>query len=182
MKKAFTLMEVNLAIMIMAGGILSVLGLYGLGYRENRQGREDVIATACADAFLSPLVMALSATNITWDAFNGIQSSPGDGGWGEYVTESTGLVESDPTDKARTAWGKVMTGEIAGKAGVSTSWPSVPSGMKVGLVVMHDEDSAVVRLSFRATRNAAELLAQPLFYQEVRFQGETDLKTETSSN
>ena len=41
---AFTLIEVNLAMLIMAGGILSVVGLYALGFRENRQGREDVAA------------------------------------------------------------------------------------------------------------------------------------------
>ena len=53
MKRAFTLMEVNLAIMIMAGGILSILGLYSLGYRENSQSREDVAATAKAPVAVS---------------------------------------------------------------------------------------------------------------------------------
>ena len=42
MKKAFTLMEVNLAILVMAGGILSIVGLYSLGFRENKQSGEDV--------------------------------------------------------------------------------------------------------------------------------------------
>ena len=45
------------------------------------------------------------------------------------------------------------------------------TGMRCGLVVQHDEDSAVVRISFRATRHPGELLAMPLFYTEVRFQG-----------
>ena len=69
MRKAFTLMEVNLAIMIMAGGILSVLGLYSLGYRENRQSREDVAAAAYADSVISPLVMALSDPKVKWSKF-----------------------------------------------------------------------------------------------------------------
>ena len=32
-------MEVNLAILVMAGGILSIVGLYSLGFRESRQIR-----------------------------------------------------------------------------------------------------------------------------------------------
>ena len=35
--RAFTLMEVNLAILVMAGCVLSVVTLYSLGFRENRQ-------------------------------------------------------------------------------------------------------------------------------------------------
>ena len=49
-KKAFTLIEVNIAMFVMAGGILSVIGLYSLGYRESRQSREDVASAAYADA------------------------------------------------------------------------------------------------------------------------------------
>ena len=64
LRKAFTLMEVNLAILIMAGGVLSVVSLFAFGYRENRQSREDVASAAYADAVMSPLVMACSATNL----------------------------------------------------------------------------------------------------------------------
>ena len=49
-RSGFTLVEVNLAIFIMAVGVLSMCALYGLGYRENRQSEEDVYATASADA------------------------------------------------------------------------------------------------------------------------------------
>ncbi len=172
MKKAFTLLEVNLAIMIMAGGILSILALYGLGQRENRQSREDVAAAAYADAVMSPLVMALSATNITWETFNSIKDSPSSNGWGDYVNRSTGLVSSDPTAKAKAVFNDVM-GKVGSKA-KAPGWPTVSSGgMKPGLVVMHDENSAVVRIAFRAARNSAELLAMPLFYTEVRYQGPT---------
>ena len=62
----FTLVEVCLAIAVMAVGVLSMCGLYTLGYRENRQSVEDVASVAYADAYLSPLVQGLSATNMTW--------------------------------------------------------------------------------------------------------------------
>ncbi len=168
MKKAFTLMEVNLAILIMAGGVLSVLGLYSLGFRENRQSAEDVASAAYADAVLSPLVTALSATNIAWTAFRGIPNAPANG-WGDYF-DSDGVVTENPEGRARSVYSSVM-GKL-GASGVDAAWPSAASGgLKGGLVVLHDEDSAVVRLAFRATKLTGMLLAAPIYYTEVRFQG-----------
>jgi len=43
--------------------------------------------------------------------------------------------------------------------------------LKAGLVILHDQNSPVVRIAFRATRNVSELLSMPLFYTEVMFQG-----------
>jgi len=171
MKKAFTLMEVNLAILIMAGGILSILGLYSLGYRENSQSREDVASAAYADAVMSPLVMALSATNVKWSAFRNIPNQPSSDGWGDYLNRSTGIVTGDPEGKAKAAFSAVM-GRL-GAASSGLKWPpsAASGGLRAGLVIMHDEDSALVRIAFRATKHPAELLAMPLYYTEVRFQG-----------
>ncbi|MCR5413894.1 MAG: hypothetical protein K6F50_04115 [Kiritimatiellae bacterium] len=177
MKKAFTLLEVNLAILIMAGGVLSVIALYGLGQAENRQSREDVAAAAYADAVLSPLVMALSSTNLDWQTFNSVETSPSALGWGAYISQSSGLVEQDPTGRAKSVYSSVMN-KVGSKAGVNTAWPSVGTNLKPGLVVIHDEDSGVVRIAFRATDQPTQLMAMPIFYTEVRFQG----KTETAAN
>ena len=68
MRRGFTLMEVNLAILVMAGGILAMVSLYSFGYRENRQSREDVGGAALADAVLSPMIMAASASAIFMSA------------------------------------------------------------------------------------------------------------------
>ena len=54
MKKAFTLIEVNLAIMVMAVGVLGIISLYAFGFREERQSREDVASAAYADAVMAP--------------------------------------------------------------------------------------------------------------------------------
>lgn len=178
LRKAFTLMEVNLAILIMAGGVLSVVSLFALGYRENRQSREDVASAAYADAVMSPLIMACSATNLKWSVFRKQWSLPGDAGWGDYLNQSTGQVESNPDAKARSAFATVlgkMGSAAKGSLDVSGGWPSTAAaGMKAGLIVSHDEDSAVVKIGFRATRNASELLAMPMYYTEVRFQGLPD--------
>jgi Tfp pilus assembly protein PilV len=81
MKKAFTLVEVNLAIMVMAVGVLGIISLYAFGFREERQSREDVASAAYADAVMGPLVTALTATNVKWSVFRRIPDSPGDQGW-----------------------------------------------------------------------------------------------------
>ena len=52
------------------------------------------------------------------------------------------------------------------------------SGMSCGLVVMHDTDSPIVRIAFRATKQPGTLLSMPLFYTEARFQG---VLTDTAS-
>ena len=45
-KSGFSLMEVNLAVFIMATGVLAMVSLYPLAYRENSQSVEDVKAAA----------------------------------------------------------------------------------------------------------------------------------------
>ena len=174
MKRGFTLIEVNLAMLIMAGGILSIVGLYAFGYRENRQGREDVAASALADAVVSPLVMAISATNLQWSVFKREFYFPGEKGWGEYFN-GDGIVATDPENMAETAYGNVKS-----QLGVSDEfWREFPSAVRddsnlsCGLVILHPANSATVSIGFRATRKdkPGTLLASPLFFTEVRFQG-----------
>ena len=178
MKRAFTIMEVNLAILIMAGGILAMVSLYSLGYRENRQSREDVAGAAIADAVMSPLVMACSATNLQWEVFKDMPSYPSDKGWADYFNSSTGLVDKNPQSKAEETFGSVMgyLGKVAGGTlDVDTKFPSSAvdgTGMKCGLVVMHKKGSPVVKIAFRATHQPGMLLSMPMYYTEVRFQGD----------
>ena len=65
-RAAFTLMEVNLAIFIMAVGVLAMTALYPLGFRESEQSRDDVRASVVADEVLGKLSAALSSRNIEW--------------------------------------------------------------------------------------------------------------------
>lgn len=180
MKRAFTLIEVNLAMLIMAGGILSIVGLYAFAFRENRQSREDVIATAMADVVMSPIVCALSATNVTWSSFRNIGNYPSDKGWGDYL-DSDGVVTKDPQILAQSVFTSIMgalKSDGAGGYDGSKTFPTEAlrqaTGMSCGLVVQHDRDSAVVHISFRATKLPGALLSMPLFYTEVRFQGLPD--------
>jgi len=159
MKRAFTLIEVNLAILVMAGGILSVVVLYSLGFRETRQSREDIVSAAAADAVMGPLVAALSSTELTWDKFNSIGNLP-EGGWGAFVNESTGQAKLNSDANS-----------VFSDLGVPNGLNSVPSDYKAGLVVCHNKDSGVVKIGFRASKRLDSLLSAPLYYTEVRFQG-----------
>ena len=177
MKRAFTLIEVNLAMLIMAGGILSIVGLYAFAFRENRQSREDVASAAYADAVMGPLVTALTATNVKWSVFRRLPDSPGEQGWGHYLqNRTTGKVVSDPESLAQSAYTRTISALNLGEG--------FPSGfqvtkqkagnLKAALVVMHDEDSAIVRISFRAVDKSNLLFSAPLYYTEARFQGVID--------
>ena len=171
MRKAFTLIEVNLAMLIMAGGILTVVGLYSFGFRENRQSREDVAGAALADAVMSPLIMAISNTNVNWSAFRGEFTFPSDS-WKSYL-DGNYQVSSDPTPQARSAFSGLMS-KMSGGSDIDASFPEAAlsaSGLKCALVIHHDQDSGVVSIAFRATDKTSVLMSQPLYFTEARFQG-----------
>ena len=176
MKKAFTLMEINLAILIMATGILSMISLYSLGFRQSSQSREDVAGTAFADAVISPIVMACSDTSLKWSQFRGEWHYPSKEGWGAYLDRTTGRVNVNPENLCKQAFNGVLSKmNSCGARNVQVSYPETSrNGLNGALVISHEEDSAIVKIAFRATDEAGALLAQPMYYTEVRFQGNTN--------
>lgn len=175
MRRAFTLMEINLAMLIMATGVLAVVGLYSMGFRENQQSTDDVASAAYAEAVISPLVRYFSDTNMTWDTFKNLKSKPSDAGWRDYLETKSGNnigVRSGTLGVAQSAFGSYAHAQTS-YAHAQTSWPSSAAGglKAAGLVILHDENSAVVRIGFRAAESDDKLMAAPLYYTEVRFQG-----------
>lgn len=178
LKRAFTLVEVTLAMAILGTGVLTVVGLYAFGFRESAQSREDVGATALADAVFSQLTMAITATNLKWSVFRNLPSYPSDDGWGFFINRSTGRLNGDPTPRAKSDFGAFMSTLSGGTAGGSfncdTAFPDSAlsaTGLKCGLVILHEQDSAVVRIGFRASTLVQSLLSVPMFYTEAKFQG-----------
>ena len=202
LRKAFTLMEVNLAIFIMATGVLAMVSLYSLGMRESRQSTEDVAAAGYADAVFAPLVAKLSSRNLTWRGWTSIGSNPsGEGskicdgvtqggqGWAAYVqkvgSERSGLfrVDSGCTDKAKQAFQEIAgaeedtagTGVNGGSpdSKLNIQWPAtIPDDFYYGLVATRK--GSVISLAFRASRRRDALMSQPIYYTEVHFQGRDD--------
>lgn len=180
MKRGFTLIEVTLAMMIMAGGVLAMVSLYSLGFRENTQSREDVAGAALADAVMGPLIMAASATNLQWSVYRQEFSFPNANGWEAYFNSSTGVVTEDPERRAEEVFKQAMelfsrAAEAQGELDAVTAFPSAArseSKLSCGLVVLHAKDSPIVKIAFRATPKPGLLLAMPIYYTEVRFQGD----------
>ena len=196
-KKAFTLIEVNLAIFIMAGGVLAMISLYSLGFRESRQSREDVASAALADAVLNPLVVALSSSKLKWSEWralplrtlnSGISAGDGSGssvqvlpnnGWLSYFdTKGSGAskvcyVSSDPSGVANGVYGQLVGVDKDGW-GLPGS-VTIPSGMTYALVASREsENSPVITLAVRCVRKNLRntLMSQPVFSTEVHFQGD----------
>ena len=196
-KKAFTLIEVNLAIFIMAGGVLAMISLYSLGFRESRQSREDVASAALADSVLNPLVVALSSRDLTWSQWKALPfktldsgTDAGDGsgakiqvlpdeGWLSYFgTKGSGsskmyYVDSDPAGTANGVYNKLVGAD-------KTGWNlpgsvTLPQGMTYALVASREsENSPIITLAVRCVRKSLRntLMSQPVFSTEVRFQGD----------
>lgn len=177
--KGFSLVEVCLAIAILSSGVLSMCVLYTLGYRENRQSVEDVTAAAYADAYLSPLVAGLSATNMTWTQWCKIgkdgSSRASDnavipkGGWLAYVNAIDNGADYEVKDArsiADAAFAEVLGNLPSNRRGAN---PSLPSGTSYGLVVTRH--GAVIQLAFRAARRNRTLMTQPVIVSEIHFQG-----------
>lgn len=196
-QRAFTLIEVNLAIFIMAGGVLAMISLYSLGFRESRQSREDVASAALAETVLNPLAVALSSRELKWSewrrlGFENLSSgvSAGDGrdsriqvlpakGWLAYF-ETKGLrssktyyVPNDPAGAADDVYGKLIKADKTGWNLPSS--PKLPDGMTYALVASREsENSPIITLGIRCVRKNLRntLMSQPVFSTEVHFQGD----------
>lgn len=179
LRKAFTLMEVNIAIFIMSVGVLSMVSLYSLGYREQTQGKDDVQAAAVAETYIAPLVAMLSNPKLGWTEFDRIKSSPSDG-WAGYREQSSTFgggivaprVSRSASSIAKTAFDTIRN--ACGKGDYNFNCPTADSDFPVALVVTRVDHSPVVSISFRSARRLGTLMNQPLYYTEVHFQGDPD--------
>ena len=177
-------MEVNLAIMVMATGVLGMCCLYTFGFRESRQSVEDVAGVSFATSYLAPLVQGLSATNMLWSEWCKI-GTPVDGderqryiadalapekGWGDYVTfENAGRsyrVSQSISSVADGAFRDIMSHVPSPYKG---SPPAIDSKFCYALVATRC--GAKIELAFRSTRRPDFLMAQPVTVVAVHFQG-----------
>ena len=195
-RAAFTLMEVNLAIFIMAVGVLAMTALYPLGFRESQQSRDDVRAAIVADEVLGKLTAALSSRNIEWQDWrsaieNAVSKSNQGGagnGWLSYFTkhrQDTFVVQdrASVNGHARQVFNALT--RVASGATKAPSW-NPDSKYAHGLVVQWgkriiaggpgvstaQDDYSRVSISFRLARRSGALMTAPIYYTEVHFQGD----------
>ncbi len=191
-RRGFTLMEVNLAVFIMAVAVLGMVALYPLGFKESRHARDDVAEAAVADAILNPLAATLSSTNITWSEWKGIVGAsdnaiqPSDG-WLAYCngqeltpkprnqinSQTLSImrrVASAAGDSSFVSDAESIINRLGFTAALVASPGRLPSMNNTGSAGLDTDHSRIV-LCLRVARRAAQIFEQPAFYTEVHFQG-----------
>ena len=191
-RAAFTLMEVNLAIFIMAVGVLAMTALYPLGFRESEQSRDDVRAAIVADEVLGKLSAALSSRNITWakwksavqDAVEKTNSGGAGNAWFSYFRRSGGDTYLVRDRSSVNGHAKEVFDALAKAADGATkvpTWENRDTKFSHGLVVQWGRrivngnavaDHSRVSISFRMSRRPGALMTAPVYYTEVHFQGD----------
>ena len=190
-RAAFTLMEVNLAIFIMAVGVLAMTSLYPLGFRESEQSRDDVRASVAADEVLGKLTAALSSRNITWQQWRSavgaaVEKTPR--GWfsyydkrgdDEYVVKDISSVDQLADEVFATLAGAydgpkldfVFPGKNKYAYGLVAQWGKriIATGPGKNQSV---PDYSRVSISFRLSRRSGSLLTAPIYYTEIHVQGD----------
>jgi len=191
----FTLMEVNLAVFIMAVAVLGMVALYPLGFRESQQSRDDVVEAVLAEGILNPIVATLSSTNLTWSAWQGFLGSGGslvpDNGWMAYCGNEQSLTPKSRSE-INTEAGKVLNKLPSGSFSSASDARQILAkcnslGLSCALVASYGEtptygngagangfvitDRTRIVLTLRLARRAGQLFGQPAFYTEVHFQG-----------
>lgn len=197
LKRGFTLMEVNLAVFIMAVGVLGMVALYPLGYREGQQSQDDVAGAALADAILNPLAAALSSTNVLWSEWrNLLGDSIGDaepnGGWAGYCRDRTHYIPNSRNAIRSTAEStvrRVVSGltlqenpqaqVIAAIGDIVNNYKVAPALVATYGIVKNQNGAEVVDksriiLSCRSVRRGSSLFSQPVYCTEIHFQGDPD--------
>lgn len=181
LRSAFTLVEVNLAIFIMAGGVLAMVSLYSLGFRESQQSRDDVAAAGYADAFFAPIVAGLSATNVQWSAWRNIGNSMNgetcdavlpNNGWSSYV-ESAGSNNSQDF-KISSSCNSTADGVFSSllSAARGNFRGSLPGQKPRYYALVATRRGGSISLGFRSSRRRDQLMSQPIYYTEIHFQGD----------
>ena len=197
-RRGFTLMEVNLAIFIMAVAVLGMVALYPLGFRESEQSRDDVVAAAVADGILNPLVAALSSTNITWNNWRNLARSRAgnQNGWEDYcrdakhfIPNELGTINTKTKAIAKSIGGIVPNASPEGDVGTVIDAGKMACALVVspGRVITgtgggefsvggrhYDYDYSRLVLSLRVASRAQQLFQSPIYCAEVHYQGDSN--------
>ena len=187
-RAAFTLMEVNLAVFIMAVGVLAMASLYPLGFRESQQSRDDVRAAITAEEVLGKLTAALSSRSITWskwkDAAQNAVDRTNEGGagagWFSYFERVKGNSYQVKNRGSVNGHAQKVFDALAEASDSKVNW-NPDSKYSHGLVVQWGkrivdgidcDDYSRVSISFRMSRRPGALITAPIYYTEVHFQGD----------
>jgi hypothetical protein len=156
-RTGFSLLEVNMAIFVMAIGVLSIVMLYPLGLRESTQGAADLKQAMFADYILNQAVALASQTNITWSEWSGAPRVQG-----ATISDLSGKVPGFIKNKLDTSGYPKMRRDVHFKIGCCL----VPGASEriMGIMVQSTDQVKTVTDFNQVTNN-------PIYYAEALFQG-----------
>ena len=157
LKAGFSLMEVNMAIFVMAVGILSAVALFPLGLRESTQGQADITQAMFSDYLLNQAVAAASLTNFWWSEWKKVPNA--------VNRDHIDLLNTLPDFMRQRMHLPKMDPPLSKASGYSIACCLVPgaSDKIMGIMVQSTEVEG---------GNIADYTNNPVYYAEVLFQGD----------
>ena len=158
-RAGFSLMEVNMAVFVMAIGILSLVVLYPLGLRESTQGQADLKQSMFADYVLNQAVAYASDTNLTWSEWKSVNVADSD------TEEVTPVVP--PFIRSKLKMGPYTSLGMQQDVHYKIGCFLVPGASdKIMGILVQSTDLVKTITKFEQITN------NPIFYAEVMFQGD----------
>ncbi|MBO7655535.1 MAG: hypothetical protein J6U40_11510 [Kiritimatiellae bacterium] len=163
-RAGFSLVEVNMAVFVMAIGILGMIALYPLGLRESMQSTADLKQSSTADYLLNQVVAIASMTNFPWSQWN---SMP------EYEIGAWTLeLENSVPDFIRS---RMMSISKEGKRQGSFSYNN--SKFKIGCFKQAGRSDRIMGIVVQSTEsknaeNYNQYSNNPVYFAEAFFQGD----------
>lgn len=179
-RSGFSLIEVNMAVFVLAIGILSMAVLFPLGLRESMQSQADLKQSMFADYILNVAISAASSTNVSWKT----EWSPwaatydmtgSDAGVEMNIGESIPDFMKNVIDNAVSRYNSSQLSGFQHTRNQTFAMYCVlaqsPSRRIMGVMVRSlDMDTS----KMSATEKITRLEKQPIYYGEARFQGFAD--------
>ncbi|MEI6645361.1 MAG: prepilin-type N-terminal cleavage/methylation domain-containing protein [bacterium] len=175
-RSGFSLIEVNMAVFVLAIGVLSMAALYPLGLRESIQSQADLKQSMFADYILNVAVSAASSTNVTWSEWNSWANTYNMAGAAAGTEKNIG--DSIPPfvlTALQTAVNNYNGNQLSGFQHTRNQTFAMycvmaqgPSARIMGIMVRSlDMDTS----KMTSTERIKRLEGQPSYYAEARFQG-----------
>ncbi len=175
-KAGFSLMEVNMAVFVMAVGIMALVGLFPLGLRESYQGKADLQQSMFADYALNELVAALSQSDLTWQEWQSMGATT----YPDAFTAPDGKTKWDKVNFPSCVQRKLSLPGLTSADGNACLWTVAGDGMqakhhRIFFDFVAGSSARLMGISVRSTdidaANYYSYTNNALYYAEVMFQG-----------
>ena len=176
-RSGFSLMEVNMAIFVMAVGVLSMVALFPLGIRESVQSQADLKQTMFADYLLNAIVSAASNPDLPWLAQwrSWALNNSLEGEEADYQVQNLNTLPNfveTIVNHAETEYNRDQPSRLQLRRNETYAVYCVPvsghSSLIMGILV---RSLSMDTSEMDAEEMRRRLEAQPVYYAEVRFQG-----------